>query len=1497
MANNTILDTNLNISPYFDDYVDTSDQYKVLFKPATAVQTRELNQLQSILQNQINRFGRNIYKDGSIIEGCTFTFDSAVSYIKLADTFSNGTTFTTSDFLNQYVVNGNGLEAIIIDTKEGYISQAPNTKTLFVKYLNSALYANGDQQSTFDPNESLTIKTSANVSIGTVLVAANTTNISVGNSTGFSYLMATTAGIIFKKGIFLYVEPQTIVVSPYTNKPDNLSVGFDAFESIETAQANSALYDNAAGSPNYSAPGADRLKIVPQLVVKETSVAASGNSFFSLADFKNGAVVTLRQTAEYSSIGAEMARRTFETNGDFVASPFIITTNQKDISDPLYSNSVNLIVGKGLGYVKGYRVEYLDNTVLNLRKALDYNAISNQIVTTNFGYYVYVNEFAGEFGDSSSIIEVELHNTTQTAVTNGNLLNIQHTSGTRIGTAYVRGFSYDDGVIGTATCQYRLYLFNIVMDPGQKFADVKSIVYYDGATKGVSDVVLSYNAASAANVANLQDTYLNTMIFPFGQRAIKTDGFNNTSFVYRKKLTTAFNSSGNGTISVPPAIGTGSEVLPYSGALSSSEQKEFIVVATSQGYSANLSGTVSVSSGNSIITGSTTSFLSEYNIGDYIDVNGESKLIISIANNTSMTAELNFNSTNASSNHSLSFPPGYAIPFGGRNDRFIVINTSTSATLILGSNLDTTFNADIYTNVDRTNTVPVNKIVNKNVYVKIKCNTNDGGFTGPWSLGLPDVLNIDGVWLNTGTTYDDTLTDHSVSFTLDNGQRDTHYELANLKVKSGSVAFSKLNANSTILVKLSYFNYDQTNGRGFFTANSYPIDDINGSANTNAITTEQIPLFTTSKGTVFDLRDCVDFRPFASNTAANATSIAAATINPSSTLVFNSNPYVPVPDSVFQTDLEYYLQRVDRVSVDTNGKLLINEGIPVVNNPKPPQEIAGTMTLGIVSIPPYPSLPTYQAKISKRYDYAITSTLMQNRRFTMKDIGTLQKRIENLEYYTSLSLLETSATKQLVRSDVTGQNRFQNGIFVDPFKGFDLSNTIDPKFYIAIDSDRSELRPSFKQLRISLDFDNAVSNTENVVQHGSLIMLKHTNNNLYISQGYASKYRNCTEGNIFNWKGVLRLQPNGSLSPNIVQSPDVINNIDLGTNWVNMGQSRNPWGASWGNWQTVSSDISSAQVGTNSSKNQITTTLTQNQQRVGTTLNTKLSSQQYDAGNYVTSIDILPYLNTINIAFVAHGMKPNTKVYAYFGNIPVSSFCSPLSPIFGKTGVQGDMYSGIPGDQLYTDDTGSVYGNFYLPPNSFKSEEIVFMLADISDLAQGASAITTSAQDTFFGSRLTYNTAQLKFNTRQTIQEISEFVDTRTITNSTDPVVITITPPPPPTPPICPREVYPPYVPPPLPPSPIPVVITLPPPPPPPPPFPIPVVITPPIIVPVITPPVLLDNIVVDIPVNFNLDAPLESGDEMDSQFDDGDDDGGDGGDEGGGDGGGDGAGGGGDAE
>lgn len=1359
--------TDLSRSPYFDDFRENKNFYRVLYRPGVAVQTRELNQMQSILQDQINKFGRHIFKEGSIVEGCAFTFDNKYTYVKIQDNYANGTAFTIDDFTNQKVYNSNGLEAVIVNVVPGFESQAPNLNTLYIKYNNSATYPNGAVQSAFANGEQLVVATQANVAIGNVVVAT------VANSTGSGYAFTTTAGTIFKKGFFISVNPQTIIVKKYDNYPDDISVGFDAVENIITPEADTSLYDNAAGSPNYTAPGAHRLQLIPTLITRVTSQVESTDNFFSLCDFKAGKPVSIKNDPQYAALGADMARRTFETNGNYIIYPFVLSTEQKPESDPLKATHLNLVSSRGVGYVEGYRVEFVNNNRASLRKGTDIVDVANKVVGANFGYYVNVNQYAGEF-DTNSIVQVELHSVAKAAVDNGST-SVGYSSTTRIGTAYVRGVSYDSGMIGTGADVYRVYLFNVKMDAGKNFRDVKSVIYYNSGVKGVADIVLQYNAALNANVASIQQSTFNNMIFPIGQNAIVPGGFSDTQFVYRNRTQRTFDILATGGMSVPldsVTKGIGNESYYDSGTLSNSQKTDFIVVPTSTGSTTAKAGSVTANSGTNVVTGSgLCTFLSDYNIGDYITISGVTKRITAIANNTYLQVSSNYGSTLSVLPHNKTFPAGIPIDFT-KPGRTVTV-TSNTATFSLNEALSGTFNAVIYSDVLRSNTVSIQKDIKKNVHVAINCASHSAGSTGPWSLGLADVLKINAIYVNSNS-FSNSGVNYINSFKFDNGQRDTHYELASITNLSKS-----LDSSSRILIDLDVFVPDQSSGVGFFNASSYPIDDAN-TANTTAITTSQIPQYTSTAGNVFDLRDCIDFRPFANNTAntsSNTTNWSStATVNPSGVLTFNVDPaygsFLPSPDSSFQSDLQYYLPRKDRAIIRTTGEFVIIEG-EASNNPVPPPEPPGSMSLGIVDVPPFPSLSTNEAKLINRYDYAVTATITQNKRYTMKDINTLSNKIDNLEYYTALTFLEKSAKDTLVRSSVTGQNRFQNGILVDPFNGHDIGDTRDPRYSISIDPIK-KMRPAFQQFHIPMRFNQELSDTVNggakVVRKGNAVILAHSEVK-YISQPYASKLRNCIEGNIYTYQGEITFDPPGDTAPDINTAPDVVTNIDLASNFINMTSA---YSTSWGNWNTLSSTSSTTQGGRNltssvtdsngnvtkSYNTQTVVTTTQQQQRLGQQITATSGTTNYNLGTYVTDVQILPYVRSRRVNVYARGLKPNTRVYIFMNDIDVNAW-------FKQTDSTLTIPANSPfGTPVVSDAYGNVYGVFIIPSGTFKATTLEMQIVDVPDLTVGEDAITTRAIGTYYASNISIAKGSSILSAREAVLSVKEVRDEQTINSS-----------------------------------------------------------------------------------------------------------------------------------
>ena len=213
------LDTNFNVSPYYDDYDEDKKFQRVLFKPAVALQARELTQLQTILQNQVERFGNNIYKEGTIIEGCSITLDPAFDYIKVADLQVDGQPVAPSTYLTLYAKGTvSNVTAQIVAYADGLVSQDPNLTTLYVDYLTTGL----SSAKTFTTTE--TIEVHSNTSFNANSLYNNTTLTIAGSevtdantAVGQGYAVKVSEGIVYSKGHFLKVSSNTVIASKYTN--------------------------------------------------------------------------------------------------------------------------------------------------------------------------------------------------------------------------------------------------------------------------------------------------------------------------------------------------------------------------------------------------------------------------------------------------------------------------------------------------------------------------------------------------------------------------------------------------------------------------------------------------------------------------------------------------------------------------------------------------------------------------------------------------------------------------------------------------------------------------------------------------------------------------------------------------------------------------------------------------------------------------------------------------------------------------------------------------------------------------------------------------------------------------------------------------------------------------------------------------------------------------------------------------------------------------------
>ena len=1289
------LETNLSSSPYFDDYTETKDFYSILFKPSVAVQARELNQLQTILQKQIERFGDHVFKSGTIISGVNFRYLPNYQDIKIADLQVDGQPVNPTGYESLFVRNTSNLVARVVESVSGFQQTNPNLNTLYLQYVNSSntgntsTFANGQTLTvystdyplysvnvnngglnfsnsdglvfvsalsvntssgsfsngetitqattgaqatiigvnnsiivnslvlqikplnadlantsansaewTFTPGynvtggssgavanvvslvgsgasgivttDSLGVVTSVTVQSGgnnyviaphaTIKPTNNTASIStlsltalnykaqilIANNSftapvGNGYAFATTEGIIYQKGYFLRVDPQVIVVDKYSSSPNNVVVGFKTTEATVNVYTDDTLYDNALGTTNYTAPGADRLKLVPELTTLSSANAAANVEFFALVEFKNGEPYKENRNTVYNTLGKEFARRTNETNGDFVVDEFLVITKDQDTANVTHNN---VLVDPGLAYISGERVQTLKNTYLNIKKSSNTLTKTNQIITANYGNYVRVNNLAGVFGFKSGDT-VSL----RSAVTNlvGSVTFPTGTSitpaGSEIGTARMRSLVYESGEPGTAAAVYRLYLFDIKMNAGYAFKNVKSL-YYNDTNDGICDAVQEYNASTAANETVLKDTDNNNLLFTTGLKAVKVA--NGVSFTYRT-TNEAVPLAANGMLTLT-LMSTG-EQFPYTAdsSLTSNEKEDVIVIPLANAEAAaNLSGSVATLTTSNNLTGTGTSFTVDLQVGDYIllapnNTVSDVRCITGITNSTSISVDANVSFANTTTKVKKFFPAFYPIPLSTRSAR--VVNTGSSSTTLkihLNESLAAPTNAAVTYNVRRSTATESTKAVQRNSYVKIYTGNNSASSTGPWCLGLPDAVRLKNVYFG-NTAADLDVTKH---FYIDQGHDGNFYGQSYL-VKRGTSTLG-ISGTQWLLVKLD--NYTSS-AAGFLTVSSYSINDtLTLAASSNTVNTLEIPEVITSDKKYFDLRDTFDFRPYVANTAAIANTVGGASINPANTESFNNNDKLfPAPDSEVSFDAEYYLSRTDRVIAKKDGSFEVLEGSSVINNPRPPRKPADSVTLAIVTTNPYPSLPMVlgntnvtiasknagneSGEINKRlslYSANITTTQFeentQSKSYNMADIGVLEKRVNQLEYYVSLNLLETKVKDLIIPSSVNPAiNRFKNGFFVDNFDDYTVVDTTSKEFNATIEQSLSELHPRSKQYNLNLVFDRTNATTNAAIFANNSLMLPYVEETL-VKQELATSTVN-SDGNKTNYSGSVVVAP------------------------------------------------------------------------------------------------------------------------------------------------------------------------------------------------------------------------------------------------------------------------------------------------------------------------------------------------------------------------------------
>ena len=569
-------------------------------------------------------------------------------------------------------------------------------------------------------------------------------------------------------------------------------------------------------------------------------------------------------------------------------------------------------------------------------------------------------------------------------------------------------------------------------------------------------------------------------------------------------------------------------------------------------------------------------------------------------------------------------------------------------------------------------------------------------------------------------------------YVFHDGQTDNFYTAATL-TRTGARIFN----NDDRLI-ITYYYFEHSGNAPFFTVDSYsqlvndPDLDLEYS---------DIPTYTDKNGTVHRLAEYIDFR------SIKLTS-------------FSNTALIPTFNSTVIFDVEYYLARNDLLLVDENSNFYFKEGIPS-ENPILPTLDENSMGLYEVYLAPYVySMDDVKVKY------------IDNKSFSMKDIARLFKRVDNLEYAISLSMLEQQTLNMSIK-DTNGFDRYKNGFLVDNFKGYYAADVNHTDFKAALDRTKGHLRPQFKQNNIRLKFDPTEST--NIVRFGNMAITKFEHD-LFIQNPYSTQSLSINPYMVFRRNGQMSISPNIDTWADDTQLPNMVTDIDTGVDALRqVADEAKLLGTDYSSWVDFNSSIIDEQVETNTSaslnwRTSVQTIKTQTVQtdsaRNKTVTSVGSETQSYTIDDIVKDVSIIPYIRSRIVQFYATNLKPNTQIYAYFDGMNVTSHCRPVTQISGTS--NSAIFGATP---LITDAEGNLVGEFRIPANTFFTGEKKFVLSNDKTNSGNPDVETTRCEATYFAGGVaqskqssTLNVVTPTFNRTTTVENKSTTSVNRDVT-------------------------------------------------------------------------------------------------------------------------------------
>ena len=384
--------------PYYDDFNAEKNYMRIMYNPGRAVQARELTQCQTSLQNQIASAGAFFYKDGTPISGGRITMSLVQPFMKVAPTDTEGQPIDVRLLVGKtFTGNSSGQKINVTDcdTEKRYI---------FFSYLGGALVEGESFISTTTPTKTFYMEAG---SVDTAIIAH------------------CDSGTLFINGFYITIPSGDIVVA--ADDQDALyNIGYKIEEQFVTSATDLSLNDNASGSTNANAPGADRYQLTASLYSFKGSEAPDGIKFIAGIAIQNKVVIKEQDDPlKDSALMDLLAKRTYDESGSYTVKPWKIQLKEHKTDSSKYIVSVQ----EGSGYIQGYNVETRISTDIEANKSRSSLTKNDINVFNNDGLYTY----ALYENNILSATTIPQFNTEVVEVTTG-----KNGTGTVIGECYIR---------------------------------------------------------------------------------------------------------------------------------------------------------------------------------------------------------------------------------------------------------------------------------------------------------------------------------------------------------------------------------------------------------------------------------------------------------------------------------------------------------------------------------------------------------------------------------------------------------------------------------------------------------------------------------------------------------------------------------------------------------------------------------------------------------------------------------------------------------------------------------------------------------------------------------------------------------------------------------------------------------------------------------------------------------------------------------------------------